>query len=125
MQGKSRTLLVVDDDPVICRLVVDSFSSTDFHVLTAHNGLEALKLLDASRGSIHVILIDIVMPILNGTELARCVLSSYPEVKVIFMSGQPEDVVSRYGIPQSRMRYIKKPFTPPMLVDAVCDELFG
>lgn len=125
MNNKSIKLLAVDDDPVTCRIVVDSFSGTDFHVLTAKDGSEALELINASRGAIDVLLVDVVMPILNGAELARIVLSAYPEIKIIFLSGQPDDVLDRYGIPQSRMRHIKKPFMPEMLVDAVCEELFG
>ncbi len=125
MHEKSKKLLVVDDEPVIRQLVVDSFSGTDFQVLTANNGLEALKLIEAHHGRIDVILADIMMPILNGTELARVVLDTHPGIKIIFMSGQTDDIIDHYGIPQSRMRYIRKPFDPSTLVDTVCDELFG
>ncbi len=123
MHDKSRTLLVVDDEPAICQLVAEYFSETDFRVLTAKDGREALETIDACHGNIDVLLLDIVMPILNGTELARIVLSAYPAIKIIFMSGQPDDLIDRYGIPGSSMRFIKKPFDADKLVDTVYAEI--
>ncbi len=125
MRDKSRILLVVDDESAICQLVAECFSDTDFRVLTAKDGREALAAIDACHGNIDVLLVDIVMPILNGTELARIVLSTYPDIKIIFMSGQPDDLIDRYGIPGSNMRFIKKPFDTDQLVDTVYEELAG
>lgn len=125
IEKSKKRLLVVDDEPVICQLVVDSFSKTDFLVFTAKDGLEALKLIDGHHGAIDALLVDIIMPILNGTELARIVLSSHPRIKIIFMSGQADDIIDHYGIPQYRIRYIRKPFGPKELVNAVCEELLG
>ena len=124
MKSKKK-LLVVDDEPVICQLVVDSFDKTNVHVLTATDGWEALKLIETHHGAIDALLVDIMMPILNGTELARIVLSSHPRIKIIFMSGHPDGLIDHYGIPQSRIRYIKKPFLPKELVNAVSEELLG
>lgn len=124
MIGKRRKVLVVDDEPSILRLVVDSMDAAEFEVLTAKDGVEALKLIDDARGAIDVLLIDVVMPRMHGSELARVVLSSHPTIKIIFMSGQQDEVIALHGIPASKMRYIKKPFTPAELMNAVIKELF-
>lgn len=123
MIEKTKCILVVDDDPAICQLVADVFRTSEFHVLEARDGVEAFKRIEASCASIDVLLVDVVMPRLNGAELARVTLYYYPTIKMIFMSGQPDDVVDRYGIPASTLRYLKKPFTPDVLEQAVRDEL--
>lgn len=123
MIEKTKAILVVDDDPAICQLVADIFKTSEFHVLEARDGVEALKRIDASCASIDVLLVDVVMPILNGAELARVILYYYPTIKMIFMSGHPDDVLERYGIPASKLRYLKKPFTPDDLKQAVRDEV--
>jgi two-component system, cell cycle sensor histidine kinase and response regulator CckA len=64
-----------------------------------------------------------MMPRLNGAELARVVLACHPTIKIIFMSGYPDDIIDRWGIPASKIRYIKKPFTPDSLIRTVREEL--
>ncbi len=123
MIEKTKCILVVDDDPAICQLVADIFRTSEFQVLEARDGVEALKRIDASGAPIDVLLVDVVMPILNGAELARVILSCHPTIKIIFMSGHPDEVLDRHGIPASRLRYLKKPFTPDALKQAVRDEL--
>ncbi len=123
MIEKTKSILVVDDDPTICQLVADIFRTSEFQVLEARDGVEALKRIDASCPAIDVLLVDVVMPRLNGAEVARVILYYYPTIKIIFMSGHPDDVVVRHGIPASKLRYLKKPFTPDVLEQAVRDEL--
>ena len=123
MIEKIKCILVADDDPVIRRLVADVFKTSEFHVLEAKDGVEALARIDASCANIDVLLVDVVMPRLNGAELARVILSCHPEIKIIFTSGQPDDVIDRHGIAASRLRYLKKPFTPDVLERTVRDEL--
>jgi DNA-binding response OmpR family regulator len=123
MIEKTKCILVVDDDAAICRLVADVFETSEFHVLEARDGVEALKRIDSSCAAIDVLLVDVVMPRLNGAELARVTLSSHPTIKIIFMSGYPDEVLDRYGIPSSRLRYLRKPFTLRELEQAVRDEL--
>ncbi len=123
MTPKKKNLLVVDDNPAICWLVADVFQSPEFCVFEARNGAEALMLLGAPGKEIDVILSDVVMPTVSGTELARIVLTHHPKIKIIFMSGQPDEVVAEHGVPQSRMRFLRKPFTAAALELAVRSEL--
>ena len=123
MSEEIKKILVVDDEPAIRQTIFEILSAEGFQVLSAKDGVEALKLVDSSHEAIDALLIDVVMPRLDGTELARVLLSYYPAIKIIFMSGYPDDVISKHGIPASNMRFIKKPFAPDILVKTVWEEL--
>jgi two-component system cell cycle sensor histidine kinase/response regulator CckA len=123
MTDKSINLLVVDDDPIICQLIADTFSTPEFHVLKARDGVEALRQIADSPDAIDVLLLDVVMPKMDGAELTRVILSWHPAIKIIFMSGYPDEVIALYGIPAHQMRYIKKPFTLNILVQTVREVL--
>ncbi len=125
MTQKTKSMLVVDDDPIILDLVLEAFSGSEFQVLTARDGVAAMKHIDAGRTAIDVLLIDVVMPRLNGAQLARVIHYYYPAIKTIFMSGYPQSVVQTYGVPACNMRYIGKPFAPDTLIKMVRDELAG
>jgi two-component system cell cycle sensor histidine kinase/response regulator CckA len=123
MVEKTKSLLVVDDDPYILRVIDLVFASSEFQILQAKDGVAALKRIDASGAAIDVLLVDVMMPRLNGAELARVVLGCHPTIKIIFMSGYPDDIIDRWGIFSSKIRYIKKPFTPDSLIRTVREEL--
>lgn len=121
--NKSKGILIVDDDPVICQLVAAILKDAGFYVLEARDGVEALMRIDAFSKHINVLLVDVDMPRMSGSELACVVFAHHPEIKFIFMSGQPDHVVDRHGISTSKLRFIKKPFTPEVLLHAVREEL--
>jgi two-component system, cell cycle sensor histidine kinase and response regulator CckA len=123
MTDKTKNILVVDDEPAVRKLVTEAFAAPEFRIYTAKDGVEALRLIDDSSAAIDILLVDVVMPRLNGPELVRVILSYHPEIKIIFMSGYPNDILDQYGIVASRIRYIKKPFIPDILVQAVREEL--
>ena len=123
MIKKTKCILVADDDVVIRRFVAAIFRTSEFHVLEAGDGVEALRQVDAFGASINVLLVDVVMPRLNGAELTRIILSCCPAIKIILMSGHSDDVLDRHGIPASKLRCLKKPFTPDDLEQAVRYEL--
>lgn len=122
MAEKIKSIIIVDDDPNILQPMHDAFSRAGFDVLSARDGVEALRLLDASGASVDVLVTDLSMPRLNGEELARVIRFHHPDIKIVFISGQPDDVIARYGI-KSRSLCVKKPFTPGNLVTMVSDEL--
>lgn len=123
MIEKTKHILVVDDDPAVCQLVAEVFKTSEFEVVEAKDGIEALTRIDAACASIDVLLVDMVMPRLNGAELARVILTCHPAIKIIFMSEHPDDITVCNGIPASKLRYLKKPFTPEILELMVRNEL--
>jgi two-component system cell cycle sensor histidine kinase/response regulator CckA len=124
MSEINKTILVVDDDATVRRLVVEIFRNSEYQVLEASDGMEALMLLNtAGKKPIDVLLTDVIMPRMNGAELARVAVERHPATRIIFMSGHADEVVNCYGIPQSKLRYINKPFTPQVLEKAIREDL--
>jgi len=81
------TILVVDDEPDVCGLARDCLVAAGYRVLEAGGGDEALRLAEAYSEPIHLLLTDVVMPRLNGVELARRLTRQRPDTKVLYMSG--------------------------------------
>ncbi len=124
MSQNKLNLLVVDDDTAILDLVETVFASSEFHVIQARDGVEALKRIDTLHESIDVLLVDVMMPRLNGAELVRAISAHHPAIKIIYMSGYEDDVISRLGITDGKIRFIKKPFTPDFLIQTIRKEYY-
>ena len=84
--GGCETILVVDDYDVVRNLTLSFPSSHDYTVLAAKNGREAIRIAKSHHGPIHLLVTDIVMPKMSGTELAKCFMALHPEIKVIYMT---------------------------------------
>jgi two-component system, cell cycle sensor histidine kinase and response regulator CckA len=88
-------------------------------VLVAGNGREALELLHAEDRPIDLLLTDVIMPELNGQDLAERVRAERPEIRVIFMSGYNEEAVLRHGVLALGTSFVEKPFSPAELLERV------
>ena len=104
---------MVDDEDAVCRLVSRMLAEAGFHVLEAHSGADALALLSTLNGRVQLVLSDIAMPGMTGTQLAATIAGQYPQTPVILMSGQGEPSPDHPG------PFLPKPFTPDALLDAV------
>jgi two-component system cell cycle sensor histidine kinase/response regulator CckA len=91
-------LLVVDDEEMVTRLVARFFRHLGYTVLTAASGEEALAIVRSRRPPIDLVLSDVVMPGMSGTELARWLLAEYPTPAVVLMTGQLPDELERVRI---------------------------
>ncbi len=122
---ESRTILVVDDEPTLVSLVRTMLWRAGFTVLEAHSGAEALRInTEASR--IDLLLTDIVMPEMNGCDLAANLQQSRPELKVLFMSGYRDRVIfENTGISVDESLLVRKPFTQYTLVSRIGEMLAG
>jgi two-component system, cell cycle sensor histidine kinase and response regulator CckA len=123
VETEKLNILVVDDDPVIRDYIGDALGTIFFRILHARDGVEALRLIDSSPELIDVLLLDVVMPRLNGNELARVIKSWHPNIKIIFMSGYPDDLNVNQGIPSGDISFLGKPFTVKCLLQAVKESL--
>ena len=107
----NETILVVDDDPFIRKLTVDMLTPLGYSLLQADNGANALKTSDAFEGAIDILITDVIMPGMNGKELADAFLLKRPKAKVIFMSGYTTDAIAHRGIIEKETAFIQKPLT--------------
>lgn len=117
------TVLVAEDEPAIRRLLVTVLEQRGFEVVAATSGDEALVLADRHEGGVDLLVTDIVMPGLSGTELAARLRSAHPNLDVLFISGytqHPEAVaVGSRDRTTGQTRFLGKPFAPNRLIDSL------
>lgn len=122
LQGHE-TILVVDDDSFIRKLVVDMLEPLGYRVLEAENAETALKVGDDYKGSVAVLLTDIIMPKMSGKELADAFRLKHPATKVLYMSGYTDDSIAYHGILKKETAFIQKPLTLYKLAAKLREEL--
>lgn len=115
----SETILLVEDDTGVRDLVRHELLKTGYQVLEAKNGVEAC--LTATQQSYHVdlLLTDVVMPGMNGRELAQHLCVIKPNLRVLFMSGYLDDISVNKGMNPHRTTFLQKPFTPDVLLRTI------
>jgi PAS domain S-box-containing protein len=119
----SETILLVEDEDGVRDLAQLSLASCGYQVLSADNGEAALALAARYPGKIHLLFTDLLMPGMSGTELAAKLLAAQPNIKILYMSGYTEDVVSRHPIGLAGPSLLQKPFSHRVLADKVREVL--
>ncbi len=119
----SETVLLVEDEDGVRRLARVVLERQGYAVLDASSASEALKILDARGGAIDLLVTDVVMPQMDGRELADAVRARSPSTRVLFMSGYMDDAVMRHGVGALSEAFLQKPFTPAMLARKVREVL--
>jgi two-component system cell cycle sensor histidine kinase/response regulator CckA len=105
------TILLVEDEPAILEMVTAMLELQGYTVLGASTPGEAICLARERVGEIHLLMTDVVMPEMNGRELARNLLSLHPHLKRIFMSGYTSDVIAHHGVLDEGVHFLQKPFS--------------
>ena len=105
------TVLVVEDEPIILAISTTMLERLGYRVLAAGTPGEALRLAETHLGEIDLLMTDVVMPEMNGRDLAKNLLSIYPNVKRLFMSGYTADVIANHQVLSPGVHFIQKPFT--------------
>ena len=119
LTGGTETILVVDDDASIRRLVVDTLEPLGYSLMVAACGEEALQLSRTTKENIQLVLSDVVMPGMNGRQLVTILRKERPGIKAILMSGYPNHVAVSTGDLEPGVVFINKPFPPISLTDKI------
>jgi two-component system, cell cycle sensor histidine kinase and response regulator CckA len=119
----SETILLVEDEPALRAMVRNVLVSKGYQVLEARHGDDALVVSEMHRGTINLLLTDVVMPGMGGRELAEHLVGLYPGLKVLYMSGYTDDAVVHHGVLGSDMAFLQKPFTPETVARKVREVL--
>jgi CheY-like chemotaxis protein len=108
--GDDETVLVVEDRPAVRTVVTKALRAQGYTVLEAANGENALEMASRHPWPIDLVLTDVVMPVMSGTQLVDKLRGWYPRLRVIFMSGYTEGRVSATQVDDARTGFLSKPF---------------
>ena len=123
-RGGAESILVVDDEPGVRKLLARILRTRGYTVHEAQDGASALAFLEGSAGTIQLVVSDIVMPGMSGTKLADEIHSRWPTLKLMFVSGYPQDAALQSGA-AAGVPVLGKPFTPARIASMVRDLLDG
>jgi PAS domain S-box-containing protein len=121
----SETVLLVENADIVRGLAHRVLLQNGYTVLEARHGEEAFLICEQHEGPIHLLVTDVVMPGMSGRELAERLTTSYPETKVLYMSGHTDNAIVRHGVLEPDIAFLQKPFTPDVLARKVREVLDG
>ena len=119
------TILLAEDEETVRAVAREFLELQGYTVLEATDGADALAVAQEYAGAIDLLLTDVVMPRMGGGELVTQLTKTRPEMRVLYMSGYPDDAVVRHGLVDDRAEFLPKPFTLPHLGTRVRDVLEG
>jgi PAS domain S-box-containing protein len=117
------TILLVEDEANLRRLARQYLETQGYKILEAEDAAAALQIVDGHKGSLDLLLTDVIMPGLNGRELATHVSNQLPNVRVLYMSGYAENAIGHDGTLDAGINLLQKPFSLPALRDRVREVL--
>jgi len=121
--GGAETILLVEDESTILRMIRKMLERKGYSVLPAATPAEAIDLAKAHADQIHLLMTDVVMPEMNGRDLAGQITALYPDIKLLFMSGYTANVIAHHGVLDDGVAFIQKPFSMADMTAKVRDVL--
>lgn len=109
-RGQEQVILVVEDETAILKLTQAMLEQLGYQVLSAASPTAALALVEAHPQAIDLLLTDVVMPQMDGHQLAETLHKNDPQMKVLFMSGYPSDILAHHGVLHKGIHFLQKPF---------------
>jgi DNA-binding response OmpR family regulator len=113
------TVLVVDDLRLARRIAVRILSEEGYRVLEADGAEEALQVLSEARGRVDLVMLDVVMPKVDGVALTKSIRAEWPNQRLLFMSAHPAEILARHGLKDLNVPFLAKPFTRTELLAKV------
>jgi CheY-like chemotaxis protein len=119
----AETILLVEDEARVRKLIVDVLAAHGYHVLEATRGEEAIRLCRQHKGKIDLAVVDVVMPEMSGPDFVKQIARLCPDTRVLYISGYTDEAIVHHGIPQSGAAFLQKPFMPNALARKVREVL--
>jgi PAS domain S-box-containing protein len=124
-RGSGQTILVVEDEVSILQLAEKLLEGLGYTVITADTPQKAISLARSLDRQIHLLITDVILPEMNGRELAEQIRAVHPGIKVLFMSGYTANVIAHHGVLEKTAQFVSKPFTREKLAVKVRQALEG
>jgi CheY-like chemotaxis protein len=118
-----RTILIVDDEPAVRRAVAALLNEVGYRLFEASHGGEALQVLVQHPGRVDLVLTDVRMPGTDGAQLGRILAERWPRLRVLYMSGQPSEILDGFDLPTSNVPLLEKPFSREELLTRIAAAL--
>ena len=112
-------ILLVEDDNSVRNYTKEALTKFGYHVYSAHNGVDALKLIKAENIQVDILVTDLIMPEMNGKELALRIKKIFPEIKILYTSGYTNKHIVHQGILEKGIYFIRKPYSVTTLIKNV------
>ncbi|VBB46063.1 hypothetical protein TRIP_B40008 [uncultured Desulfatiglans sp.] len=122
-RGRGETLLLVEDDAGMRKMGEMMLEGLGYRVLAAESPQDAIRIVKEHPGGIQLLIIDVVMPDMNGRQLAEKLLEIEPNLKCLFMSGYTANVIAHHGVLDKDVHFIDKPFSIKAIAEKVRDIL--
>jgi two-component system cell cycle sensor histidine kinase/response regulator CckA len=119
----SQTVLIVEDDEALLQVTQRTLKNAGYTILAAGSPAEAIRTSESFRGPIHLMVTDVIMPGLNGPQMAAHLFTLRPEMRVIYVSGYADSAIVHHGVLEPGLAFLQKPISPKMLVRKVAEVL--
>ena len=117
------TILVVDDERITRRVAYRILSEQGYRVFEAASAEEAMSVLDMAHRYVHLIMLDVVMPVVDGVSFGKQLLMHWPALRLLYMSAHPAEVLAAHGLDDLQVHFLAKPFTRDELLDKIQEAL--
>lgn len=119
------TILLVEDEASVRSVTREVLESEGYRIVEAQDAIDGIRVCEQFLGNIDLVLTDVVMPGMNGRDMARKLTQRHPHLKIMFMSGYTDNPVLREAFSDCRTVYLQKPFTVQTLCGKIKDMLAG
>ncbi|MDP9162301.1 MAG: response regulator [Acidobacteriota bacterium] len=121
----SATVLLVEDEHFVREVTREILQAAGYSVLAFPSAADAKRVVGSDETAIQLLLTDVVLPDQNGLDLASDLISLCPQLKVVFISGYPENIVTRSGLARRGVSYLPKPYSSETLTETIREVLAG
>jgi PAS domain S-box-containing protein len=123
--GTGQTILLVEDDTALLQAMRLSLEKAGYAILAAQSPAEAMRIAESHLGPIHLMVTDVIMPGMSGPQLATGLSVLRPEMKVLYISGYTDEIITHHGVLEPGLSFLQKPFSPTTLARKVGEVLVG
>ena len=121
--GANETILLVEDEPMLLEMSRTMLEELGYPVIAVSSSEEAIRMAENHDDSIKILFTDVIMPGMNGRELAEKLQGLFPEMKTIYMSGYTADIIAHHGVLEEGVNFIQKPFNIAKLAESIIKAL--